>query len=96
MVAAYLGWAKKNYGPEATEYEKAKRVVRSVRAVYGTNEAAQFGYQQFEAVRSSLVADGVGRFYINASMDRLVRIFKWAASRNLIPPAVPQSLAMIE
>ena len=42
------------------------------------------------------MADGVGRKHVNELMKLLVRIFQWAASRGLIPPSVPQALAMIE
>ncbi len=96
MFAAYLAWAKQNYGEAATEFGKAKLIVKRTRDRYRGTEASSFGYQQFEAIRQSMVEQGLTRGYVNASMDRLVKAFKWAASRGLIAPSVPQSLGMIE
>lgn len=96
MFAAYLGWAKRNYGKQATEFTKAKLIIRRANKRYRDTEASSFGYRQFEAVRQSMIDEGLTRGYINESTDRLVRIFKWAASRGLIAPTVPQALGMIE
>ncbi|TWT95776.1 site-specific integrase [Neorhodopirellula pilleata] len=96
LFASYLVWARKHYGKSATEFDKIKRIVKRTRLVYGDLEASRFGYQQFEVIRTALLNDGVGRDYINGNMDRLVRVFRWGASRNLIEPSVAQSLGMIE
>lgn len=96
MFLAYLTWAKNHYGPDSGELDRIKRIIRLVKQTYGESEATKFGYIQFEAVRRSLLDRGVGRKYINESMKRLIRIFRWAASRGMIPPSVPESLGMIE
>ena len=96
MFLPYVKWARGHYGPNSTEFDKIKRIVRRTKKTYARTAAVGFGYAQFESIRSSLVDEGVGRKYVNENMDRLVRIFKWAASRGLVPPSVPQALAMIE
>lgn len=96
LMLAYVRWARGHYGRDSTEFDKIKRIIRRTKKTYSRTKASDFGYAQFEAVRKSLVADGNGRTYINESMFRLVRIFKWSASRGLIPAMVPQALSMIE
>ncbi|QEG01609.1 site-specific tyrosine recombinase XerC [Stieleria maiorica] len=96
MFLAYLGWAKEHYGKGSGELDRIKRIIRLVNEQYSHIEASKFGFAQFEAIRNSMVRTGVGRKYVNESTKRLIRIFKWAASRGMIQPSVPQSLAMIE
>jgi integrase len=96
MFLSYVNWARGHYGPASGEFDRIKRIVKLTNQHYGSWPAEKFGYDQFEALRKSLVESGVGRKYANESMNRLVRIFKWAASRELVSPQVPQRLAMIE
>lgn len=63
--------------------------------LYGSLSATEFGPVQFKAVRHRLTERGLSRSFMNASMKRLVRMFKWAASEAKLPPAVPQVLALI-
>ncbi len=97
MLLAYMKWAKSYYANDARQIGRIKRVKDLFKEQgYLTKSASSFGYVQFESVRTSLVKTGVGRKYVNELMDRIVRIFKWAASRGLIPPAVHQTLSLIE
>ncbi|TWU37932.1 Tyrosine recombinase XerC [Novipirellula aureliae] len=71
-------------------------LIRRTKKLYGNTEAAKFGYVQFEAIRQGMVEEGHSRGYVNETMGRLVRVFRWSASRGLVTPTVPQALGMIE
>ena len=69
--------------------------MRPLRELYGRSAAAEFGPLEFKAVREKLVGENLARSFINASMRRIVRMFKWAVSEGRLSPAIPQALAMV-
>ncbi len=96
LIAAYLRFAKPYYGEgNRGELTNMKRPLRLLRELYGKTNPAEFGPQQFKAVREKLVAEALSRTYINAVMKRLCRFFRWAASEGHIPASTPQTLSMI-
>src|SRR5262249_7057581 len=72
-----------------------KYSLRPLRRLYGDTEAAAFGALKLKAVRQDMVDGGWARTLINKRVRRLVRVFKWAASEELVPVAVYQSLATV-
>src|SRR5262249_13596628 len=46
-------------------------------------------------VRQKMVDDGLCRTLVNHRINRVRRVFKWAASEELIPAAVVQALATV-
>ncbi len=96
LIAAYLRFAKPYYGDgNRGELTNMKRPLRLLRELYGRTSPAEFGPQQYKAIREKLIAEGLARTYINALMKRLCRFFRWAAAEGHIPPATPQTLSMI-
>ncbi|MCC6492133.1 MAG: site-specific integrase, partial [Pirellulales bacterium] len=97
LAADYVSYAKGYYGAasKTSEYYRVVRVVRPLKDLYGRTPAAEFGPQQFKAIRNRLVDEGKSRSYANEFMQRVVRIFRWAAAEGHIPPTIPQALAMI-
>lgn len=81
-------------GPNS-EVHRVRRVLTSLLALYGSVSAAEFGPRQFKAVRQRLIGEGLSRTNINASMKRIVRMFRWATSDRELPPTIPQALAMV-
>jgi hypothetical protein len=81
-------------GPNS-EWRRVKRVVRSLRKLYGRTPVTEFSVLQFKSVRSKLISEGLSRSYINASMRRVVRMFKWAAAEGQLSHEIPQSLSMV-
>jgi integrase len=81
-------------GPNS-EFHRIPRVLRPVRRLYGKMPVAEFGVLQFKAIRQSFIDEGLSRTFINASMRRLIRMFKWAVTEGRLPPSVPQALAMV-
>lgn len=96
LVAEYLRYAKAYYGPGPRgEYANMKRAVASLKKLYGRTLAAEFGPQQLKAVREAMIDDGGSRTYVNSSVRRVIRVFRWAAGEGRVPAAVPQALAMV-
>jgi integrase len=46
-------------------------------------------------VRQAFIDEGLSRSFINASIRRLIRMFKWAVAEGTLPPSVPQALSMV-
>lgn len=96
LVVDYAEYIKSydGCGPNS-EFHRIPKVLRPVRRMYGKTPAAEFGVQQFKAIRQSFIEEGLSRSFINASMRRLTRMFKWAAAEGRLPPSVPEALAMV-
>jgi integrase len=96
LAADYLRFAKAHYGTgPKSEYFRMLRMVRALRLLYGRSPAAEFGPPQFKALRQQLIDEDCCRTFINASMQRIVRVFRWAAAEGRVSPQVPQTLALI-
>jgi integrase len=57
--------------------------------------AREFGPQGLKAVRQSMINRGWSRKWINLSVGRIKRLFRWAVSEELVPPAVLQGLQAV-
>ncbi|MEO1497381.1 MAG: hypothetical protein AAFV43_09550 [Planctomycetota bacterium] len=64
-------------------------------ALCGDQPAADFGPLALKAVRERMVAEGLSRSYINQSVNRIRRAFRWAAGEELIDAAIPAALATV-
>jgi integrase len=96
MLVAYLSYARKYYGDSPkSEYVQMLRTVRPLRRLYGREPARTFDGLKLKAVRQHYIDAGNCRLYVNTSVKRLVRVFRWAASEGLIPPDVPAVLALV-
>lgn len=95
MLDQFVTYANSYYGQESTELGDLKRIMRRLNANYADLPASKFAFVQFEAIRNEMLNEGSSRTYINEQMRRCVRIFRWAASRSLIPSTVAQTLGMI-
>jgi hypothetical protein len=92
LLAAYKDFAEAHYrAPDGTptgEAEHMKLVGRYIRGLYGDTPAAEFGPLALKAVRQQFLNAGWCRTTVNQQTERVRRIFKWAASEELVPPAV--------
>jgi len=96
LLASYKRFAKTYYGTGAkSEYFHYVRVSRPIAELYGRTSAVAFGPLQFKTVRERLISEGCSRPYVNALMQRVARIFRWAAGEAMIPPDVPAALSMV-
>ncbi|MEX2171541.1 MAG: site-specific integrase [Pirellulales bacterium] len=96
LAADYLAYAKGYYGNGASsEFQSIIYVVRPLKELYGRTPAAEFGVLQFRALRLKIIKLGWSRTHINASMRRVARMFRWAASEAKVAASVPQALSMV-
>ena len=96
LVVEYVEYVKSYYGTgRNSELHRVTTILRTLRELYGRTPAAEFGPLQFKAVREKLIGKKLARSFINASMRRIIRMFKWAVSEARISPIIPQALAMV-
>lgn len=94
-------------GTELDESERShvRALVRLLRRSYGSTPAATFGPRRLYRLREEMVrGDTTGETgrrawsagYTNAQVRRLCRVFRWAASRELIPASVHRALLTVD
>jgi integrase len=96
VVRRYEAFAAGYYGKAAKELGHVSQIVRRIRETFGETPARDFGPLRLKAVRERFITDGWCRKYVNANVQRVVRIFRWAAENELLPAAVFQALATVE
>ncbi len=71
-------------------------VIRILRKYHATSFLDDFGPVSLEALREKMIGDlGWSRKHINKQVGRLIRMFKWASSKELVNPKIPLSLASL-
>ena len=98
VILAYWKWAEAYYvkdGRPTSEIGMLKPTLRTLRALYGPTPAADFGPKKLKAYRDELVRGGLSRPGVNARVDRVKAMFKWAVAEELVPPAVHQGLVAV-
>ena len=99
VMAAYLKYAKGYYvkdGKPTREYEIIREVCRKILPLYSKEKASNFGPLALKTVRQTMIDEDWSRRYINKQMDRIKRMFRWAAAEELIPASIPQTLQMVQ
>lgn len=100
VLAAYLeyatGYYRKPDGSPSGWMAHIKLMIKALKKLYGTTPAAEFGPLAMKAVRQTLIEKGHSRRYINKLMGIVPRIFKWAASEQLVPGATYHDLRTVE
>ena len=99
VILAFWEHAEAHYrGPDGSptgEVGNFRDALRPVRRLYGHTRAIQFGPLALRAVRDEMVRSGLARTTVNARVNRIRRVFRWAASLELVPSSVPQGLATV-
>lgn len=99
VLDKYLKHAKRHYcgadGRPTSEADHVRTVAASVNELYGDQLAANFGPLSLKAVRHSFVKAGWSRRTVNQQTERVRRVFKWAASEELVPASVFHSLMTV-
>ena len=98
VLAAFLDHARRYYvkdGSTTSEFANFKCVMRPLKRLYGRTRAADFGPLAMKAVRSHFIERGLCRNVVNAYVNRIKRIFKWAVANELVPPSVYQALGTV-
>lgn len=96
IVAAYLQFAARHYcrsdGSPSREVANLTDAVRHVLKTYGTLPANEFGLRQLKTVREQMIDHGLARKTINDRINRIVRVFGWAAGEELCRPEIHGAL----
>ena len=101
LIAAYWQHAFTYYGftgkgkPTGTE-SCLKSSLRVIKALYGHTIAKDFGPLSLKACRQKMLDLDWSRRFINAQVDRIRRMFKWAASEEMLAENVYHALATVE
>ena len=98
LILAYYRFARGYYvkdGKPTDETAGIRAVLKRLRPMYGRTRACDFGPRDFKLVRQAMVQDGLSRMYIEGSMARIKRMFRWAASEELLPVAIYQALSTV-
>ena len=69
-----------------------KAAMKRIKEEYAFLPASQLGPLKIQALQQRFVRDGVSRYYVNKSINRLKRMFRWAVAQELIPPAISQAI----
>lgn len=88
----YYGWAK---APERGDKASLKAALRVVRKLHGHSSARDFGPLALKACRAGMVRKGWARTYVNSQVDRLRRMFRWAAEEGLLSGSVHDNLTKV-
>jgi integrase len=99
LILAFWRHAEGHYrkpdGSPSGELDNLRAALRPLRRLYGHTPAREFGPAGLRAVRAEMIAAGLGRTTVNARINRLRRVFKWAASVELISAAIVQALQTV-
>jgi len=100
LCAAYWNHAETHYvrpsGEPTSSLDRAKVVLRALRALYGHSQACEFGPNALRALRDAWIGQRLVRSTVNDYTAVLKNVFKWAVSHEMIPPAVYHGLATVE
>jgi integrase len=99
MLLRYLQWAEVYYvdpdGQQSRELDNLKDALRPLRQLYAHCEASAFGPLSLRAIQGHLVERRLARGVINSRINRIRRVFKWAASFDLVPALVHHALMTV-
>ena len=88
MLLRYWKFAQGYYASNGTpskELACMKEAMRPLKALYGHSRARDFGPLALKAVREHMIDADLSRGVVNHRVNRIRRIFRWAASEELIP-----------
>ncbi|HEX4607898.1 MAG TPA: site-specific integrase [Urbifossiella sp.] len=79
-------------GTPTSALDGFRAAIRTTRGLYGHTRAREFGPLALDAVRTRMVELGWARTTVNGRIGKLRLVFKWAASRELVPASVSEGL----
>ncbi len=99
LLVAFLRHAEQHYrtpdGNATTELRDYKLTLRPLRELYGLLPAADFSPLKLKALRFRMVETGLTRGVVNQRVGRVVRVFKWGVSEELVPESTWRALTTV-
>ena len=83
-------------GKPTDEQAGIRAALRYVRRLFGDTLAIDFGPRALKTAREAMIDAGLSRKYINDSVNRIRRMFKWSVSEELLPVTVYQALQTVD
>jgi integrase len=96
LATLYLSDLPRQYPPSSRQPRDIGYAVSALTEFAGSTIAEAFGPRQLEALRATLVRDQYARKLINKRVCQIVRMFRWAVRRELVPASVHQALKSVE
>ncbi len=98
LVDRYVAHAAVYYvknGQATSEAGNVARACQTAATMFGNLPADEFGPLCLEAVRDRFVTNGQTRVGVNGSARRIVRMFKWAAAKELVAASTHHALTLV-
>ena len=97
ILVAFLEYAQAYYGQtDSKEYAAYLDTAGWLRRDAGLELAKDYGPKRLKLLRDLMIAEEWKRKTINGQIKRIVRIFRWAVSEEMLEPEVHQKLATVE
>lgn len=100
VLSAFMRHAMAYYrSPTGEPTGKARNfadAIKPLHRLYDDLPAKDFTAGELKAVRGAMVADGLARKTINTRVNRLRRIWKWAAAEGMVPASVYVELQTLD
>jgi integrase len=96
LAIAYWQWAVEYHGWGKRGGFCLKGALRILKHLYGHTPAQDFGPLALKACRVKMVELDWSRSYINAQVNRIRRMFRWAASEEILPEEIHRQLGTVE
>jgi integrase len=100
VILAYWQHAEAYYrhpdGTPTSEADNIRLALRPLRRLYGHTTAVEFDSLALEALRDEMIRERHCRNRVNKDVDRVKRLFRWAAAKKLVSLSVHESLATVE
>jgi len=98
ITLLYLDFAVLYYrksGKPTAELDCIKSAVRPRLDLFGEIPASEFGPLALKTVRQAMIDADWSRGYVNKSVGRIRRVFRWACENELVSPTVLQGLQAV-
>src|SRR5262249_48996174 len=82
-------------GHHTSQVREYRLTIRTIRELYGTTPAREFGPLALKAVREQMVEAGLARLEVSRRVHLARRICRWAAGDELIPFEVYHRLTAV-
>lgn len=94
ICAQFRAWCETRYSP--SQLSIVRQAMRDLCDLYGRIPAVTFGPKKLMTVRAGWIERGLSASTIRHYEGEIRRCFKWAASRELLPPATWHGLQTLE
>jgi len=98
LFVAYWSFVKGYYvknGCPTGEQQNIRDAYRPLKGLYGSAPANEFEARSLKAVRQKMIDDGLSHGVVNARVNRIRRMFKWAVENELVDPDTLHALQAV-